>query len=498
MNPIGSLRLSTLIVLIGCIPISAPSAVAGHDDASIELIARTRPAVVNIEAKSPLSTRMGPLGDLLSKSPASQQTGDRTKWYTSVASGVIWDSIGHIVTTASLIQDAEQISVRLISGDVYPAQLVGKDEETNLAVLQITSETRPQFPHLSPRDSNLPEGAWVALLGYGIGGVPSIATGVAGIPPEQFDPNRNWFQFTAPVRPGNSGSALIDSNGHLAGIVLGREEDSGFQAVIHLLTRQSSSSESHSPGSRSNSISNFGIAIPIAMASDVIREIIASGNYVRGWIGVIVEADNTGKSPCLRITDIVEGSPADDAGLNPGDRLLKIDDQELSLPSELGRLVTRSNIGRKLPLVYERSGTRQTLELEIRPKPDRMPQISEKVQKTKAVLTSRDLGIQIDNMTPALRQHLKAPQNNGVLVVDVTDTGILHHGDVSVGDIITHLSGRVIKSVDEFNEQLNVTDLKGATHLTIFRNGNQLQVSIPLYKLQTRGTADTMQIDLQK
>ncbi len=498
MNFLGSLCFSTFIVLIGFIQYPIHTAIAGHDDTSIEMIARTRPAVVNIEAKSPLSTRMGPLGDLLSKSPASDQPSEKTKWYTSVASGVIWDSDGHIVTTASLIQDAEKISVRLISGDVFPAELVGKDEETNLAVLKITSETRTQFPHLSPRDSSLPEGAWVALLGYGIGGVPSISTGVAGIPPEQFDPNRNWFQFTAPVRPGNSGSALIDSTGQLAGIVLGREEDSGFQAVIHLLTRQNTTADSHSSNSRSNSVSNFGIAIPISLATDVIREIITSGNYVRGWIGVIVEADNTGKSTCLRITDIVEGSPADDAGLNPGDRLLKIDDQELSLPSELGRLVNRSNIGRKLPLVFERDGTRQTLELEIRRKPDRMPQISGKVHKASTLLTCRDLGIQINNMTPALRQHLKAPQSNGVLVVDVVDTGILHNGDISVGDILTHLAGRAIKTVDEFNQQLNAIDLKGATQITMIRNGKQLQISIPLYKLMTGNPTDTMQVDLQR
>lgn len=463
---------------------------SGHDDSTIELIANTRPSVVVIEAKSPLSSKLGPLGDVLSNPKEADESKGKTKWYTSVGSGVIWDKRGHLVTTASLVHDAQVFTVRLITGDVMSAELIGKDEETNLAVLKITSEST-EFPSIPIREKFLPEGAWVALLGYGIGGVPSIATGVAGIPPELFDPTRSWFQFTAPVRPGNSGSALIDSNGQLAGIVLGREEDSGFQAIIRLLTQSNTSSGSPTTN-KAASISNFGIAIPISMASVVIREIIRSGNYSRGWIGVIVEIDQTEeKHTCLKICQIVQDSPADDAGLQTGDRLLQLNGQNLTLPSDLGRLVTQSNIGHSLPLVFERDGVRSTIQLEIRRKPEIIPQLLSENSASTSTISVKDLGLTVNNMTPALRQHLKAPQNNGILVAEVSDTEIIKTGDIAVGDIITHLSGHAIKTVEDFNQQLASMDLKSATQLTAMRNGKQIQVSLPLYKFLSRSPAQT-------
>ena len=243
-----------------------------------------RPGVVTIEARSPISSKLGPLGSVLSK-----QSGitERHRWYTSVASGVVWDSRGHVVTTASVVKNAVDFIVRTASGLEFPAKLLGKDDETNLAVLGYDGSEKSGTRAIPIRENSLPEGSWVSLLGYGFGGVPTISTGIAGVPPGRHSVSKTWFQFTAPIRPGNSGSALIDSDGNLAGIVLGREEDIGFHAVIKMLTQQKNRDVAGS--SPVVSFSNFGVAIPASIAQRIVRQLIESGTVSRGWIGISVK-----------------------------------------------------------------------------------------------------------------------------------------------------------------------------------------------------------------
>ncbi len=306
-------------------------------DSMVPLIQEARQGVVNIEARMPITDRMGQFGKALSAH--LEETGNRhPRWYVSLGSGVVWNNEGYIVTTQSVIKTSDNIIIRTIHGDSQSARIVGIDDITNIAVLKLESDTPDTLQPIPHRNNSLPEGSGLVLMGYGIGGIPTISPGMAGIPPEDYDPSRHWFQFTAPLRAGNSGSALIDSNGHLAGIALGREEDIGFSAVIRMLTSQG---QMESIRSESASYSSLGIGIPITKAKPVIEQIIHEGRVVRGWIGISVQnllINATGESG-LRVMRVIPGSPADDAGLKQGDFILCVNNNDISDPRHLGHVI---------------------------------------------------------------------------------------------------------------------------------------------------------------
>ncbi len=357
------IKYFSLFLIFGVL-FSGVSGAATWDDEIVQIIHAARPSVVIVEARAPFNEKLGPLGDIIT----GQNNKTTRKWYKSMASGVVWDRKGYVVTTASVAKDAKEFTVRLWCGKSYEADLAGLDEESNLAVLECRLPSGGDFPVLEQRLSPLPEGSWIALLGFGVGGTPSVASGMAGVPAEEFDQPRMWFQFVAPVRPGNSGGALIDSDGKLAGIVLGREEDSGFQAIIRRMSHQS-------PVGNNPSIyglSHFGIAIPTLDAERVVRQIIDTGCVQRGWAGVGLRR-RTCKSAvdhiCLSIVRIIPGSPADKAGLKAGDCLLTLNGHPLHSPGTFGQLVTRTAPGETVDIEFIRDGKTEATAMTIEARP---------------------------------------------------------------------------------------------------------------------------------
>jgi serine protease Do len=464
------LKLSILAWII------APWSIQALADESriIENVANVRPCVVNIEARCPLTQRLGALGNALSLQ--NGKSGENLKWYTSVASGVIWDSDGHIVTTASVVKDASDFVVKTIKGSVIQAQLVGKDEDTNLAVLKI----EPPDPNLNviPHTTEiLPEGSSLILLGYGFGGVPSIAYGVAGMPPEQYNPGQYYFNFTAPVRPGNSGSALIDTRGRLVGIVLGREEEIGYQAVIKLLTQQDQPSEKRL--GNQNSYSNFGVAVPVTSAEKIVADIISQGYVVRGWIGVGVKTlihEGT-QQPYLSIAYVVKDSPADEAGLMQGDVILRIDANEPKTPVQLGEIVASKHPDSDATIEYRRSNEdrKVTVKIKQRPPRDKIPVNSIPPASVDVV----HLGLTLQDLTPGLRTYFRIAVESGVLVSDCRENSIFDKSGLAAGDVILEVNNQPVSTVTQFNQLFNQSQTNKETTLLVTRDGRSRTVTIP-------------------
>jgi len=343
---------------------TASAQLASSNDPAVQIAKNARSGTVRIEAHMPLENRMGTFGKALKKKlqTTDSATSTRKRWYVSMGSGVIWDARGHIVTTLSIVEDASKIKVFCVDGSEFDAELIGADDITNLAVLRITEPGLRPLNVIERRDTPLPEGSWLILMGYGYGGIPTVSPGLAGIPPEDYDPGRHWFQFTAALRPGNSGSALIDRSGKLAGIVLGREEDVGFNAVVKMLT------QGGKPGSVSSQMtaySSFGVGVPANQVTAVVDQIIRTGHVVRGWIGISVRKvlePATGEA-VLQVVQIVPESPADAAGLQAGDQIQCINAVDMQDPVHLGHIIQELPPGTKIPVDFMRQG--QNLRTEI-------------------------------------------------------------------------------------------------------------------------------------
>jgi len=268
-------------------------------------VQRAAPAVVNVYTARLVTERVAPsLGELFGDyMPRYRQRIER-----SLGSGVIVDEGGHIVTNQHVIANAEAISVQLADGRVAGARIVGRDPDTDLAVLKI--DLTPLPVAIFGRSDQLRVGDLVLAIGNPIGLSQTVTHGIVSATSRQqlgIAPLEDFIQTDAPINFGNSGGALVDSSGALVGI---------NTAIV----------------AKNIGVEGIGFAIPVNMVRGVLAEIIAHGRVVRGWIGIVPQdltdeqAQQWGLAQAAVLIDnLYVGSPAQQAGLQPGDLLLAID-----------------------------------------------------------------------------------------------------------------------------------------------------------------------------
>jgi serine peptidase DegS len=317
---VGGLALAFLIVamrpdLIREAPGAAPAAAApalpvtsAAAPARVTYAAavqRAAPAVVNVYTARLVTERVAPsLGELFGDyMPRYRQRIER-----SLGSGVIVDPAGHIVTNHHVIANADSVRVQLADGRVADARVVGRDPDTDLAVLKIDLTPLPVADF--GRSDLLKVGDVVLAIGNPVGLSQTVTHGIVSATSRQqlgIAPLEDFIQTDAPINFGNSGGALIDTNGMLIGI---------NTAIV----------------AKNIGVEGIGFAIPVNMVRGVMDAIIAHGRVIRGWIGIIPEDLSQEQAEQLRLAqsgvvigNLYVGSPAQKAGLQPGDLLLAID-----------------------------------------------------------------------------------------------------------------------------------------------------------------------------
>jgi serine peptidase DegS len=283
------------------LPSAAPAAHVSYAGA----VQRAAPAVVNVYTARLVTERVAPsigelFGDYL---PRYRQRIER-----SLGSGVIVDAAGHIVTNHHVIANADSVRVQLADGRVADARIVGRDPDTDLAVLKIDLAPLPVAEF--GRSDLLRVGDVVLAIGNPVGLSQTVTHGIVSATSRQqlgIAPLEDFIQTDAPINFGNSGGALIDASGLLIGI---------NTAIV----------------AKNIGVEGIGFAIPVNMVRGVMDEIIAHGRVIRGWIGIIPEDLTQEQAEQLRLAqsgvvigNLYVGSPAQKAGLLPGDLLLAID-----------------------------------------------------------------------------------------------------------------------------------------------------------------------------
>jgi serine protease DegS len=261
--------------------------------------------VVNVYTKRLVTERLAPsLGELFGELlPRYRQRIERT-----LGSGVIVDEAGHIVTNHHVIAGADTILVQLADGRVAPARLVGSDPDTDLAVLKIDLKSLPVAP--LGRSDQLRVGDVVLAIGNPLGLSQTVTHGiVSAVSRAQLGiaPLEDFIQTDAPINRGNSGGALVDTGGDVVGI---------NTAMV----------------AKSLGVEGIGFAIPVNMVRGVLADIIAHGRVIRGWLGIVPEdlsEEQAAQFGLARggvvVANFYPGSPAQEAGLQPGDVLLAVD-----------------------------------------------------------------------------------------------------------------------------------------------------------------------------
>ncbi|VVE89889.1 Do family serine endopeptidase [Pandoraea bronchicola] len=278
---------------------------------------------------------------------------------SSLGSGVIVSSEGYILTNHHVVDGADEIEVALADGRKARAKLVGSDPETDLAVLKITLDNLPAIT--LGRMEQVRVGDVVLAIGNPFGVGQTVTMGIiSALGRNHLDIStfENFIQTDAAINPGNSGGALVDVNGNLLGI----------NTAIY---------------SRSGGNMGIGFAIPVSTARSVLESIITTGAVTRGWVGVepqditsdIAESFGLQQDSGVIIAGVVQGGPADKAGVQPGDILTKVNDESIRDTTELLNVIAQIKPGTqaKLHVTRKKKELDLTVMIAKRPPPPKRP-----------------------------------------------------------------------------------------------------------------------------
>ncbi|KMT65033.1 trypsin-like peptidase domain-containing protein [Catenovulum maritimum] len=298
-----------------------------------QAVARAAPAVVNIYTQG---------------FEIDQRFYNRKRAIRTLGSGVIVSSHGYILTAEHVVKNAEQILVALQDGRQFEAQLIGSDPYTDLAVLYVQNENLP----VAPIDPNLTSqaGDLVLAIGnpYNLGqtitqGIVS-ATGRSGLSSNYAD----FIQMDAAINDGNSGGALVDSDGFLVGI----------------------NSFNYASARRNNQAQGIFFAVPAKLALTILNKIVTDGRVVRGYLGISgkeihIQSKNGALAPVIVVTMVEPGGPADQAGFKINDIIIEIDGEMVSGRTKTLDLIAETKPGVKMPVTIIRNGARKTLTVTV-------------------------------------------------------------------------------------------------------------------------------------
>jgi Do/DeqQ family serine protease len=307
------------------------------------MLAKVTPSVVNIYTKQRVRVN-NPIADFFGGGRYPQE-----RIAQSLGSGVIVDAArGLILTNNHVVEGADEVSVSLSDGRTFEAQPVGSDPDTDIAVIRIAAKDLVALPVAD--SSKLRVGDYVVAVGnpFGLGqtvtsGIVS-AVGRSGLQGLGF---QNFIQTDASINPGNSGGALVNLSGELVGINVA----------------------SFNPrGSAAGNI-GLGFAIPANLAKEIMRQLMAYGEVRRGTLGLDAETAQTQAEPITRgalVTRVYRGSPAEDAGIRPGDVIVKANDQRIDGADALSNLEGLLPLGAPVRLELVRDSQRLVVNAQLK------------------------------------------------------------------------------------------------------------------------------------
>jgi serine protease Do len=372
----------------------------------------------------------------------------------SLGSGFIVSGDGYILTNAHVVDGADEVTVRLTDKREFKAKIIGADKRTDVALIRIEANGLPAVKLGDP--AQLKVGEWVVAIGSPFGFDNSVTAGIVSakgrsLPQENYVP---FIQTDVAINPGNSGGPLFNMRGEVVGI----------NSQIY---------------SRSGGYMGVSFAIPIDVAMEIQSQLRASGKVSRGRLGVVIQevnkelAESLGLSkPMGAVVNAVEkGGPADKAGLEPGDVILKFDGKPINASADLPRLVAATKPGTRSSLQVWRKGTTRDIAVTVGEMVDEKTAANRQGRGAKPPEQQANrLGLVVSELSAEQKRDLK--MSSGLLVEDVRGAG--SRTDLRPGDIIIALISKgattEIKTVDQFNKLLAQFE-KGSNVTLLIRRG---------------------------
>jgi serine protease Do len=372
----------------------------------------------------------------------------------SLGSGFIISGDGYILTNAHVVDGADEVTVRLTDKREFKAKTIGADKRTDVALLKIEASGLPVVKLGEP--AQLKAGEWVVAIGSPFGFDNSVTAGIVSakgrsLPQENYVP---FIQTDVAINPGNSGGPLFNMRGEVVGI----------NSQIY---------------SRSGGYMGVSFAIPIDVAMEIQNQLRASGKVSRGRLGVVIQevskelADSLalGKPMGAVVNAVEKGGPADKAGLEPGDVILKFDGKPINASADLPRMVAATRPGTRSTVQVWRKGATRDIAVTVGEMTDEKAASSRPARGGKPPEQQANrLGLVLNELTADQKRDLK--MSSGLLVEDVR--GTTSRADLRAGDIIVALISKgattEVKTVDQFNKLLAQFE-KGSNVTLLIRRG---------------------------
>ena len=378
---------------------------------------------------------------------------------SSLGSGFIISKDGYVITNNHVVENADEIIVRLNDRREFKAELIGRDKKSDIAVLKIDGSKLPVVK--IGNSDNLKVGEWVLAIGTPFGFDHSVTAGIVSAIGRSL-PNENYVPFIqtdVAINPGNSGGPLFNLDGEVIGV----------NSQIY---------------SRTGGFMGLSFAVPMNVTMDVYHQIRDQGRVNRGWLGVLIQdvnaelAESFGmdKPTGALVAKVIEDSPADKAGFEVGDVILNYNDAPISFSSDLPPMVGISKVGDVIPVEVIRRGKKLSLNVTIAQLPDdgETPggsQGSAPQQKSNA------LGITVKDLND---EQKKAQElEHGVIITDVGD-GPAQAAGIRNGDLLMMLNSVKIKNVKHFEEILAGLPENRSIPVLIQRGGNPIFLALKI------------------
>jgi serine protease Do len=364
----------------------------------------------------------------------------------SLGSGFIIDSAGYIITNNHVIENADEITVSLTDGREFSAEVIGRDPNTDLALVRINGAKNLQSLEMGSSD-RLEVGSWVVAVGSPFGLEQTVTAGIVSAKGRVIGagPYDDFIQTDASINPGNSGGPLLNLAGEVVGIntaIVARGQGIGF-------------------------------AIPIDMARNIVAQLKENGSVTRGWLGVgiqnltpeLAEYYGVGKEEGVLVTQVFEGDPAEKAGIQARDVIVALNGEKITSIRELTAKVASLPVGEELDVMVLRGGKEKTFTAKIAKRQDDVTAMARNDSES-----NKGLGLQVVEPSPeTARRFGHGEGEKGVLVMAVEPGSKAEKAGILMGDLIKEINKKPVESVDELRDEVGRADSNGEVNLLVKR-----------------------------
>ncbi|MEZ4525130.1 MAG: DegQ family serine endoprotease [Desulfobacterales bacterium] len=363
----------------------------------------------------------------------------------SLGSGFIIDPAGYIVTNNHVIEGADEIQVRLNDEKEYDAEIVGRDPNTDIALIRVKADAKLPACRLGNSDE-LETGQWVVAIGNPFGLEHTVTAGIVSAKGRVIGsgPYDDFIQTDASINPGNSGGPLINMKGEVIGI---------NTAIIA-------------------SGQGIGFAVSINLAKGIIDQLKKSGEVTRGWLGVaiqdispeIAEYYGVDRKDGVLVTEVFKDDPADKAGILAKDIIVAVNGTPVKTTRDLTRMIADIAVGQKAEIDVLRAGKEKHFSVTVAKRED------ERLTAGKTEGEKKDdLGIQVSQLNPEMAARYNIPQNDGVIVTGVESGSKGDAAGIMSGDIIREINHQPIQTAADYQKMLDSVKPGEAMHFFIRR-----------------------------